>query len=555
MTVSDALRLVKRWWWVLVVAPVLGAVVAYLVSQTLTPKYEASTLLLIQQSQTPGSPNYQDVQASQQLTGTYSAWIVTTPVLDAAAKTAGIPGGAEAIQKQISVSPVTNTQLVSVSVTDPSPEQAAKLANAIATVFIDQTRSQQTTVTGNSLDEIQQNIDQVKKQIDDTAAKISQLQATPVTGAVDQAQITSLQQQLSQFQTTYGTLIEAQQRMAIQQAQIGAQVSVLQPATAPRHPVSPRITLNTALGGMLGLILGFCALALLGYLDNTVKSSDDVRALTGAGALGLIPTTAGITAEGIIRRPRSGATEALRALRTNLQFTTANQGLTTIAVTSARPQDGKSMTSMGLAVVLAQGGQHVALVDADLRKPSQHRLLDSLHNRSGLTNLLRSANMRPSDVWQETGIDGLHVITSGPIPTNPPDLLDSARMREVVTQLRGVADVVIIDTPPVGISDPLIVAGMVDAVLVVVAAGQTRKKEMSGTLERIAMTGVPVVGIVLNRVDLHHEGYYYGYQSDTEIEEPRNERDSNESIEESVTSPTGGKPASRRLRSAAANKR
>jgi non-specific protein-tyrosine kinase len=517
MTLADLVKIVRRWWWVLLITPMIGGSAAYFVSQAITPTYRANTILLIQQTQTPGSPNYQDLLASQEQTGTYSRWVSTTPVLDAAAKKTGVAGGAETLKKKISVSAISNTQLVSISITDPSAARAAAIANAVATVFIDQTKSQQSSLTGSSMEEIQQNIDQVKKQINDTAAQISRLQATP-SSTVNQTQITSLQQQLSQFQTTYGTLIESQQRMTIAQAQVSAQVSVLEPATAPIHPVSPRVKLNAVLGGTLGLLLAIAAVAALGYLDNTVKASDDLRALTGAGALGSIPRVPNLDATTIMNQPRSAATEAFRALRTNLQFAIADQGVNTIAVTSTRPSDGKTMTASSLALVLAQGGQRVILVDADLRKPRQHRQFKGLNNRSGLTNLLRGTRDQLSDVLQSTDVPGLRVITSGPIPTNPSDLLSSARMREIVNELRSEADFVLFDTPPVGVSDPLIVAGVVDGVLFVVTSGKSRKNELNGALERMGLTGAPIVGVVLNRVDLHGEGYYYGYRSDVETQ-------------------------------------
>ena len=518
MTISDVFTIVRRWWWIVVVAPLAGGVAAFLVSQWLPPTYRATTILLIQQTQNPGTQNYQDLLASQQQTGTYSRWIVTTPILDAAATKSGVVGGSEAIKKKISVSPITNTQLVSVSITDHSAAQAAMIANAIADVFIEQTRNQQSTVTGTSLQEIQRNIDQVKQQVDDTAAQISRLQATPDTSAVNQTQISSLQQQLSQFQATYGSLLQAQQQMAIAQAQLGAQVSVLEPASAPLHRESPRVMLNTALGGAFGLILALGMIGILGYLDNTVKVSEDLRPIIGAGALGSIPATDNLSTMDMLNRPRSAATESFKALRTNLQFAVAGKNVSSLAVTSVRPEDGKSSSSANLAIAIAQGGQRVILVDADLRKPSQHRQFSGISNQVGLTNLLRGTHDQLSDVLQDTQIPGLRVLASGPIPTNPPDVLDSPSMREIVSQLREEADFVIFDTPPIELSDPLIIAGLVDGVLLVVSSGRIRKNDLMAATERLGLTGVLIVGVVLNRVETQG-GHYYTYRSDVEIDD------------------------------------
>ncbi len=537
MTLSDALKLARRWWWILVIGPVVGALAAYFVSEAMTPIYRATATLLIQQSQTPGTQNYQDLLAAQQQTSTYSHLLVTSPVLDETAKQLGITGGSDAIKKKISVSAVSNTQLITVSVVDPIPARAATIANTIVSVFIEQTKQQQSTITGSSLQEIQQNLNQAKKQIDDTAAQIAQLQATPNSGAVNQAQISGLQQQLSQFQSTYGSLLEAQQNMAIAQAQIGVQTSVAEPAKAPKSPVKPRVVLNTALGGMLSLLVAIGMVAMIGYLDNTIKTSEDLRETIGGGALGSIPVTSNLGPSTILQHPRSAASEGFRALRTNLQFAMADKNIKVIGVTSIRPAEGKSTVSASLALVLAQGGQRVLLIDADLRKPRQHHQFASVNNRVGLTNLLRGTHSNPAEVIQQTEIPNLRVLTSGPLPANPADTLYAPRMRQVLNDLKQEADVILLDTPPLGVSDPIIVAGLVDGMLLVVGSGRSRKNELAAALERIGLSGAPVVGVILNRVDMEGEGYYYYYRSDKEsAAEPP----------ESLPAQRDGKPASSR---------
>jgi succinoglycan biosynthesis transport protein ExoP len=510
MTVTDALKLARRWWWILVVCPVVAALAAYLVSSAMTPIYQAKATLLVQQSQTPGVQNYQDLLASQQQTTTYSKLVTTRPVLTEAAQKLGL-SGPDAIAGDIAVSSVNNTQLVTVSVSDPNPERAADIANMVSTVFIEQTKAKQEAITGNSLTEIQTNLDQAKKQVDDTETQIAQLRATPDANNGDK--IASLQQQLSQYQATYGSLLQAQQQMAIANSQIGAQISVAEQAVPPTAPISPRIKLNTALGGVLGLMLAAGLVALLGYLDNTVKTSDDVRLLTGAGAIGAVPTANNLSTETILNHPRDAATEGLRALRTNLQFATADKGMRTLAITSNRPGDGKTTLAASLALVVAQGGQRVVLIDADLRKPRLHRQFKGLHNRVGLTNALRGTHESVTDLLQRTDVPNLRVLTSGPLPANPPDTLYSPALHEIIAELKEEADLILFDTPPMAVSDPFIIAGIVDGMLLVAFAGRTRRAEISTALERIGLSGTPVIGVILNRVDLEGEGYYYYYRS------------------------------------------
>lgn len=512
MTIADALKLARRWWWILVVCPLFTAVAAYLASSAMTPIYRASATLLVQQSQTPGVQNYQDLLASQQQTSTYSKLVTTRPVLTEAAKRLGL-SGPQAIEKHVGVTSVNNTQLLTISVRDPNPERAAAVANMVATVFIEQIKAKQEAITGNSLTEIQNNLDQAKKQIDDTEAQIAQLKAGSDSGSSNEAQIAALQQELSQYQSTYGSLLQAQQQMAIANSQIGAQISVAEQADPPKTPASPRVKLNTAFGGVLGMMLGLALVALLGYLDNTVKTSDDVRLLTGAGAIGAVPATPDLSTDVVIHQARSAATEGFRALRTNLQFATNGKDVKTLAVTSTRPGDGKSTLAASLAVVVAQAGQRVVLIDCDLRKPRVHRQFKGLQNRIGLTNALQGSRRSARDLLQKTEVPGLQVLTSGPLPTSAPDTLYSPSLPSVLEDLNEEADLIIVDTPPIAVSDPFIVSAVVDGVLLVAYAGRTRRNEITTALERLKLSGTPVVGVILNRVNLVGEEYYYYYRS------------------------------------------
>jgi non-specific protein-tyrosine kinase len=305
-------------------------------------------------------------------------------------------------------------------------------------------------------------------------------------------------------------LLEAQQRMDIADSQTRAQLRVAEQAIAPSAPISPRVTFNTALGGLLGLFVAGGLVLLLSYLDNTVKDSESLRHFVGVPALGEIPTlrrTAGLEA---LDAPQSQGAEAYRGLRTNLQFAIIGREIHSIVVTSTRPGDGKTTTLANLAVVLAQGGQRVIVVDADLRKPRLHRVFRGLANREGLTNLLlRDEAVDLARVLQATPVNGLRVITTGPLPPNPPDLLTSQRMRALVARLEDAADIVIFDAPPHTVSDPLILAGMADGLVLVTSSHKTRANELQTCLDDIERTGTPVIGIVVNRVAMRGGAYYY----------------------------------------------
>ena len=208
------------------------------------------------------------------------------------------------------------------------------------------------------------------------------------------------------------------------------------------------------------------------------------------------------------------AAEAYRLLRTNLDFAALDRQMKKLLVTSALPQEGKSTTASNLAVVMAQSGKQVLLVDIDLRRPTAHKLF-KLPNHNGLTSLLLgTATME--DAVQEVGIENLHVLTSGPLPPSPADILSSQVMADLLGTLSERFDLVIADSPPVLVaSDAVVLASRMDGVLMVVAAGSTSKRVSRSALAALVRTGSPLLGAVLNK---HSEAkqqsyYYYDYHS------------------------------------------
>ena len=511
LTLADLIKLGCRWWWVLALCPILAAGVAFLVTSAMTPIYRAEATLLIEQSQVPGATQYNDILAAERLTRTYSRLLTTRSVLEETIARLNLPLTPEQLQEQIDVTAVRDTQLVQVTVLDPSPERAATVANTLAQVFIEQQQAQRRAITGSSREELQRSIDDVRARIDELSSRIAELEQRPDASSAEvQAALSGLRGELNQAQTTYSGLLEAQQRMALAEAQAGTRVLIAEQAVPPTDFVKPRILLHTGLAGLLGLALGIGLVLVVGYLDDTVKISEDVQRLTGKAAIGAIPFFQRGNGLEPTANPHSLATEAYRALRTNLQFATAGREIRSIVVTSARPGEGKSTTVANLGVVLAQGGQRVILVDADLRKPAIHRAF-GLANRSGLTNLLlRGGDEDLGGFLRPSPVEGLKVLTAGPLPPHPPDLLGSPRMAELIERLERLADIVLIDTPPLLLSDPLIVAGSVDGVLLVTMAARTRSTELTRALEELSRSYTPLIGVVLNQVRLEHD-YYYAY--------------------------------------------
>jgi capsular exopolysaccharide synthesis family protein len=203
-----------------------------------------------------------------------------------------------------------------------------------------------------------------------------------------------------------------------------------------------------------------------------------------------------------VSEPRSPISEAYRTLRTNLDFASLDQDLKTIAVTSAGTGEGKSTTLANLGVVSAQAGRKVVLVDADLRRPSLHTVF-GLTNEAGLTTMMMDESSLAAPPLQETGIEGLLVLTSGPLPPNPADLLGSRRMEEVIGALANEADQVFFDTPPVvAVTDAAVLATKVDGVLLIISAGKTRREQARTAVHRLEQINARLVGTVLTNTEM-----------------------------------------------------
>ncbi len=208
--------------------------------------------------------------------------------------------------------------------------------------------------------------------------------------------------------------------------------------------------------------------------------------------------------------PRSPISEAYRTLRTNLDFAGLDRPLRTLVVTSAGVGEGKSTTLANLAVVSAQAGRRIALVDADLRRPTLHEIF-GLDNSSGLTTMMMDEALLTSPPLQATGVEGLTVLTSGPLPPNPAELMGSRRMEEVIAALVERADQVLFDTPPVvAVTDAAVLATRVDGVLLVIHAGKTRREVARMAVQRLQQINVRLVGTVLTNVQMGagFPGYY-----------------------------------------------
>jgi succinoglycan biosynthesis transport protein ExoP len=289
--------------------------------------------------------------------------------------------------------------------------------------------------------------------------------------------------------------------------------TAVDPADVPQAPVSPRTRLNLVVGLLGGLLLGLGAALVRDVTDTRVRSAEDLASVTPLpllAALDTRPTEGGRRDLVVTSGPRTSRAEAFRTLRTSVQFLRRPGSSLSLLVTSARPAEGKSTVAANLALVLAEGGTRVALVDADLRRPSVADTFD-LEGAAGLTSVL-IGQVELGDVLQDWGSSGLHVLTSGPLPPNPSELLASPAMAAVLAQLEATHDVVLIDAPPLlPVTDAAVLSQVVSGTLVVVKAGATRRAVLREALTVLERVEARVVGVVLSHVRRGGQDVY-GYE-------------------------------------------
>lgn len=292
-------------------------------------------------------------------------------------------------------------------------------------------------------------------------------------------------------------------------------LSIITPAEAPLTPSAPNTKLNLIIGFFVGLALALGIALLRATLDNRIRGEADLRRVTHAPILGGIAFDQDAVQRPLITQDhgQSPRSEAFRQLRTNLQFVNVSDHAKSVLLTSSLPGEGKSTVSINLALSLAQAGQSVCLIDADLRRPMVGDYLGLDRNAGLTTALLGTSDL--TDLLQPWGEDSLFVLTSGQIPPNPSELLGSAEMKDLILRLEETFDVVIIDAPPLlPVTDAAVLSQHVGGVLVVVGSHKLQQKDLEKSLRSLELVGATILGIVMNQLPTNGpDAYAYSYYS------------------------------------------
>jgi tyrosine-protein kinase Etk/Wzc len=306
-------------------------------------------------------------------------------------------------------------------------------------------------------------------------------------------EIAGLQLAADATETIYKSLLETQYQIAVAEAMTVSDMRSVEPAKAPDKHSAPKLLVYTILGFLVGGAVGLGLVFLAEYVDDSVKTADDLKEIWPLPLLGMVPLYKTRGKRTLIDTfPATDPLfEAFRNIRNGVAFAGVDQAINILTVTSCVPGEGKSTVMTNLAICIAQDGQRVVVVDCDLRRPTQHRMFPTLSNERGLSS----------------------VLTSGPIPANPGRLVESLRLRQVLQQLAGKFDIVLVDAPPLlVVGDAAALARSAKGMVLVVESGKTTRRMVSDLRQRAETAGLELTGVILNKVDIRAgQNHYYGY--------------------------------------------
>lgn len=491
----------------LILALIVGMVgAALLLSAAQTPVYQAEAQIQLQpgRAESPFESDRAPTPASSDvLIDTEIEVLKSKPVRASVTEKIGaVP--------EIRAHRVAKTLIVALRAESTDAERAATVANEYAKSYIDMRRAQETEEVVGTGAQVAAKIADFQSQLDQLDRRIQEAQPAQRPGLTADREALARQQALFKQR-----LDELQVEATLKSG--GAQL--VAPASVPASPVRPTPVRNAILALIVGVLVGLGLASLLEYLDDRIQSKDDLAGAVGTlptlGLIPLVPSWAGgrqslELASG--SEDHAPAAEAYRSLRTSIQMLGVERPLSTVQFTSPGAAEGKTTTLCNVAAVLADAGRRTVIVDCDLRRPRVHDAF-SLPNVLGFTSVITGQVPLEEAIRSVPEQPGLTVLTAGPIPPNPSELLGSQKTSELLFRLQSQFDVVLIDSPPVlPVTDATVLSTWVDATVMIAAAGVTTRKQLRTAIELLRQAEAPLAGLVLNRAGAEERyGYTYRY--------------------------------------------
>lgn len=492
MELRDYLKVIRERLWLIVASVVVVTAAALALSLLQKPAYQGVSLILVTEQNTGltvlGTPQaQQSYQPGRDIVQTQVEVIQSSQIAQRVIADLGLSTNPVDLLKHVTASADTGTDNISITAIDSTPEGAMRIANSFAKVYVEWSRETQSGSIRTAADDVQRRLTLAQQ-------AIVSIEQTATSSDADQTR-------LQAARTLYTTLADKLEQLRIAEQLVTGAGSVLASASVDSAPVSPKPARDAALGMAIGLLIGLTAAFLSEQMDIRIKSADEASMIYGAPVLANIPTEK-VSKEDLALltlkdRPGSPAAEAYRMLRNNLGFVNFDKGIKTMLVTSAVPSEGKSTVAANLATVLSRAGSKVVLVVCDFYLPAAERFFD-LDYSVGLSNVLAGTATLREVLQEPAGFENLSVITAGPLPPNPSELLGSEAMHTLVTALRESVDWVILDSAPVlAAADAAAANRWVDGVLVVARLGVTKRDAARAGHQQLKNVGARILGLAV----------------------------------------------------------
>ncbi|MCO5186906.1 MAG: polysaccharide biosynthesis tyrosine autokinase [Anaerolineae bacterium] len=506
-----------KWWWLILASTLIAGGASYVATSQQQATYRAVSTVVAGQIINDPNPNGNELYLGQQLARSYADTAKRASVRQATMDAIGLTW-----LPPYEVVVLPDSLLIEIHVTDANPNRAIVVANELANQLIlrspsnlQQEEQERQSFINQQLDDLQVDISETKAEIEAKQNELGELFSARQI-AETQNLIGVLEAKLTSLQANFAALLDNTQQGATNT------LSLYESAESAFEITSNQL-ITVLASAAIGFVLGASAAYLLEFLDDTVKTPTDIEQLTNLPTLATIgrsKVTYNSDTIEAIKHPRSPVSESFRVLRTSIQFSGIDSDNKTILITSPNPGEGKSTTAGNLGVVMAQARFNVLIVDADLRRATQHKRF-GLSSARGLTNLLLELDSDNSaqdvdallaESIQPTTEDKLYLLTSGPIPPNPSELLGSARMKTLLELLADRYDYVVIDSSPVlAVTDAVVLGAQVDSVVIVAAANKTRRAHLKRTVNKLQEVNANIIGLSLNLIAAADAGSYSYY--------------------------------------------
>lgn len=502
----EIINIVLKRWWLLLLALLVGGGIGYGITQQQTPVYAAKTTLFVGRSIRANDLDRNAIQTSQELAITYAEIVRRQPVIQGTIDSLQLSTTWQSLRSRIKVGQVAETQLIEITAEAASPQEAELIAAEVARQVIllspsaggAQANEETFQFVQERLLNLQEGINGAQLELQNAQLTLAELDPNSIEAGALRVKIEGLENRLLDWDNLYARLLNF-----VSDMQATNQLSVIEPAQALTSPVRPRPTLNIAVGifGMLALAL--FVIFLLEYFNDTYKDSEDFGRHTGLNVLGVVRQVAGKSAMDRLISKQDAysytfASEDYRLVYSKLHFAIQQLPQKIIMVTSVSSGDGKSLATANLGIAMAEAGLNVVIVDANLRRPSQHEIFE-LTNANGLIEVLHAPRQQLDVYLKNTSILNLRVLTAGTLPLNSAGMLGSAQMKDLLHRLAEEVDIVLCDSPEAtGVADAAILAHQVAAVLLVLRKDRMYRSLIKEALKNLEQVGANFVGVLVN---------------------------------------------------------